>query len=296
MPVSKTPPPSAELGKPIFRRDGECFVPTELARGPWYPGTQHGSAMLGLLAHAIESHPAPYPAQVTRFTADLLRAAPMAPITTPTRIIKTGNSMEVVEATLEADGEVFARASAMRFRIAEIDTRDDTPRYGSGHFELPDAHPAMARSLDTEGEEAFHFAVEFRPALGVEEPVVWLRMKAPLVDDEPLTPFIRTALSSDWTYSVPFMHKIFSGGADVDPARSFSSINPDTSINLHRPMRGEWLCLDAHIHYGNQGAGTAMAYLQDQDGPIGHTSQCILVRPPHKLPDRMANSDAEERS
>ena len=40
--------------RPVFRRDGELLVPTPLATGPWYAGSQHGSAMLGLLARAVD--------------------------------------------------------------------------------------------------------------------------------------------------------------------------------------------------------------------------------------------------
>jgi hypothetical protein len=38
----------------IFLRDGERFVPTDLARGPWTPQAQHGGAPAALLAYAIE--------------------------------------------------------------------------------------------------------------------------------------------------------------------------------------------------------------------------------------------------
>ncbi len=116
---------------------GTCSFPPSLARGPWYPGTQHGSAMLGLLAHAIEEAPAANPSQVTRLTVDLLRAAPMTPTRAPARVVKRGKSMDVIEATLEADGQVFAKASAMRFRVNPIDTSFDRPRYASGPFRCP---------------------------------------------------------------------------------------------------------------------------------------------------------------
>jgi hypothetical protein len=284
----------------VFELDGEQLVPSALARGPWYPGTQHGSAMLGLLARAIERHPSSRSAQVVRFTADMMRAAPMAPVTTATRVVRTGRSMEILEARLEADGETFARASAVRFRIEGIDVANQTPRYGTGRFALPAiGELPRAPELPTGGAVAFHHALEFRPALGSEAPAVWFRVKCPLVAGETLSPFVRVALTADWTYSVPFMHQIFAhGGAEDPPDRRFSTINPDTSINLHRPMQGQWLCLDSHIHYDDLGAGSAMAYLQDEQGPIGHASQCILIRGADKRPSleeqgASENTDAE---
>ncbi|MCZ7576472.1 MAG: hypothetical protein M5U18_05260 [Dehalococcoidia bacterium] len=38
----------------IFIREGDTFVPTELARSPWGPQLLHGGPPAGLLARAIE--------------------------------------------------------------------------------------------------------------------------------------------------------------------------------------------------------------------------------------------------
>jgi hypothetical protein len=132
------------------------------------------------------------------------------------------------------------------------------------------------------GDEAFHHALDMRPPRGVETPSMWFRMTCPLVAGEPLSPFVCTAIMADWTYSVPHMHRMMSSGGLLD--RSFSAINPDTSINLHRPMRGEWLRLDGQAHYGSEGAGTALAFLSDATGPIGHASQAVLIRTVDKRP------------
>ena len=274
----------------IFGLDGDRLVPQPLATGPWYEGTMHGSAMLGLLGRAIELHPSDGDVQITRFTVDMMRAAPMAPLTTPTFSHHVGRSAEVVEARIEADGQVFARASALRLRKQAIDTGGEPAHYGSG-LEIPPPNPDAKGSFLPETPEpappAFHQAVDFQPAPGVERPAVWFRMRLPLVDGETLTPFVRTAITSDWTYSVSFIAKTFRSGG-LPPDRSFSAINPDTSVNLHRPLRGEWVCLDAQIHYGPMGAGTALAFVHDEDGPIGHCSQAILLRGADKLAQSVA--------
>ena len=86
----------------VFEPDGDAFVPTELARGPWYPDTQHGSPMLALLARAVERVPAERPSQVTRLTVDLMRAAPMSRVRTEARLVRSGSSVDVIEAELLA--------------------------------------------------------------------------------------------------------------------------------------------------------------------------------------------------
>lgn len=277
----------------IFGLDGDLVVPQPLATGPWYEGTMHGSAMLALLARAIERHPSDGEMQVTRFTADMMRAAPMAPVTTPTLAHHAGRSAEVIEARIESRGRVYARASALRLRRAAIDTGGVKARYGSG-LPIPPPTPGLERSFLAEIPEpqppAFHQAVEFQPVEGTDRPAVWFRMRLPLVEGETLSPFVRAAVTSDWTYSASFIAETFRSGG-MPPDRSFSSINPDTTINLHRPLRGEWLCLDGQIHYGPLGAGTALAFMHDEDGPIGHASQSILLRGPEKL----ANSAARRR-
>jgi hypothetical protein len=281
-PTARSIPSHAD--RAVFHLEGDMLVPSGLARGPWYPGTQHGSAMLGALARAIDIHPSDHPVQVARFTADMMRAAPMEPVRTRTQVIRQGRSMDVIDATLETGGEVFARASAMRFRLDAIDvTGSDAPRYGGGALRLPPKEARIPTAAEFSDVEAFHLALDMQPALDSDSPAIWFRLLCPLVAGEPLTPLVRCALIADWTYSVPYMTKVFAEGPS-QTMQHFSTINPDTSVNLHRAPEGEWIGLDSHIHYGGEGAGTAMAFLHDEKGPIGHSSQCILIRSADKRP------------
>ncbi|MGH0034854.1 MAG: thioesterase family protein [Myxococcota bacterium] len=297
-------PPSDSAGRPlaaasIFEREedgdggGERFHPTALATGPWYAGTQHGSPMLGLLARAVERHGSDRPRQVVRLTVDLMRAAPLAPVRCVVHTQRPGKSVEIVEASLrsgEGGGDVeYARARAMRFRTGAIDV-------GGGDavaVEAPPERPAAAslRRWFGEGEDrtvlrpdAFHHALEMRPVAAFETPTVWFRLKVPLVAGEEVTPLERVAVVSDFTYSVPFMRQIASNPRQLRD-RGFVAINPDTSLNLHRPAEGEWVCLDARTSYGDLGAGTAHARLYDDRGPFGHSSQSILVRGTESRPE-----------
>lgn len=276
---------AADVPPFIFARDGERWIPQPLATGPWYAGTMHGSAMLGLLARAVEgAASARGEFQVTRFTVDMMRAAPMQPLETPTLVHHAGRTSEFVEARIEADGRVFARASALRLRIESIETGDEPSQYGTG-CPMPPPDPDRSGSFIPETDEptppAFHQAVDFQPVKGAERPTAWFRMKRPLVEGEALTPFVRTAVVCDWTYSLSFVARAFKTGG-IPTERSFSAINPDTSINLHRPARGEWIGLDGQIHFGGDGAGTALAFVHDTEGPIGHSSQSILIRDAEK--------------
>jgi hypothetical protein len=278
----------------IFVRDGDRWLPQPLATGPWYAGSLHGSAMLGLLARAIEGMPGGEDFQVTRFTVDMMRAAPMEPLETPTTVQHAGRTSQFVEARIEAGGKLFARATALRLRMNDIDTSSEPSHYGTGATMPPpdeNVHGSFFPEPDEPMPPAFHQAFDFQLARGVERPAIWFRMRLPFVEGETLSPFVRTALVSDWTYSVPFIAKTFKSGG-IPAERAFSAINPDTSLNLHRPARGDWVGLDGLIHYGDIGSGSALAFVHDVDGPVGHSSQSILLRGA----DKMANSLAAQRA
>ena len=273
-------------GRSIFEAQDDLLVPSGLARGPWYPGTQHGSTMLGLLARAVERYPSDRPMQVTRLTVDFSRAAPLAPVATPTRLIHAGKSVQVIEARIEAGGETYARATGLRFRLEDIDLTGASPRYGMGPrhpLPTPEESPRLPGLSESE-VEAFHLALELRPTVAVETPAMWFRQRCPFVAGEETSPVVRAAVIADWTYSIPFMQELLVDPESAHRERDFTTINPDTSLNLHRPMIGEWLCMDSHVHYADCGAGSAVALLHDETGPVGHTSQSILIRGPDKRP------------
>lgn len=267
----------------VFRREGDDWVPNGLAAGPWYPGTQHGSAMLGILAHALDSHESASPMQVARMTVDMMRAAPMQPVQTRVRTTRAGRSVEFLEVTLESEGEIYARANAMRFVVNPVPVPEEY-RGEARDLRLPEPSGFGPPGMDEEEDyEAFHQALEIRPVPGFELPVLWLRLRVPLVEGETPSPFVRTAVAADFTYSLPNMRR-----ATMDPDsignQPFASINPDTALNLHRPMTGEWVALYCHVHYAEHGAGSALAQLYDEQGVIGHASQSLLVRPIDRQP------------
>ena len=73
----------------------------------------------------------------------------------------------------------------------------------------------------------------------------------------------------------------------------FVAINPDTTVNLHRPMRGEWLCIDTQTRLDRGGTATASARLYDREGAIGFASQSLLVRGPEAAPETWRASRAK---
>lgn len=260
---------------PVFQQVGNQILPSHLAKGPWYPGTQHGSAMLLLAAMAVEQVPSAVPRQVTRLTVDMLSAAPLAPIDLVTHLRRSGRNLEALDISICSEGQEYVRASALRYGIADVPVADRLKCDGNTPvLPQPPRQPFFAQMQDQEG---FHNAIEIRIDLKAQPAVMWFRLKHPVLPGQPITPLQRVALASDWTYSVPsFSHHILTGEAfDAQP---FYGINPDTTINLHRPAAGEWVGIQTHASYSDLGAGTVMGQLFDETGAIGFCTQSILVR------------------
>ncbi len=253
------------------------FEPSGLARGPWYPNTQHGGAVGALLARSLERHPSPSPMQVTRISVDLLQAAPMARVTVRVDPLRKGKNVEFLEAQLCADGALMARATALRMAVGQVELPENPEDLAPKPLRtVADPLPNFSWS-DGQGNDALHHAIELRPVAEFEEPSAWIRVRLPLVSGDPPSALERIALAADFTYSLPLLRRMHHDSETLRQ-RGFMAINPETTIHLHRPLRGEWLFLESDVGYDERGAGTASARLSDRHGVLGRASQSLLVR------------------
>ena len=151
--------------EPVFRREGDAFVPTIHSRGPWDPGAQHGGAPAALLAEAVRE-PGMH---VARLTYDFVGPVPVGvPLRVETRLVRPGGRLQLVEADLvAADGAPVVRLRAMRLRRGEV----------AGPARRPDAEAIPGRRagpaepsdfpLEPPDAEGFHrTAMEIRFAAG----------------------------------------------------------------------------------------------------------------------------------
>src|SRR5690349_5883934 len=100
-------------------RDGH-FVATELARGPWDPGAQHGGAPAALLMRALEALPAGEDLLIVRVTYELLRPVPLGPLVVDSEVVRPGRRVQLLEATLRSpDGIELVRARALQVMPAQ---------------------------------------------------------------------------------------------------------------------------------------------------------------------------------
>ena len=105
----------------VFTRDGEAFVPSIHARGPWDAGSLHGGAPAALLARAIEALETPAPMRCVRLSVEFPRAVPLEPVLVSARLTRPGRKLALAEARLTTlDGTEVLRATATLLRRGDV--------------------------------------------------------------------------------------------------------------------------------------------------------------------------------
>lgn len=259
----------------IFRADGERFVPTEQARGPWDPRALHGGAPAALITRAFEQHEPVEGLRIARLGFELLRPVPLAPLSVEVSTVRPGRRVQELAAELRAGPDLICRASALR--VAEIaegvpETSEDA--LASGPLPPPEQAEAVRFALNPDADEA-SFASSAMEMRFLDDPRrlgpgrVWMRLRHPLLDERQASPLARLAATADFG----------NGISAALPFDRFLFINADLHVHLHRPPRGEWIGLDARTLLRRGGAGLAESVLHDLDGPVGRAFQTLVVQP-----------------
>jgi hypothetical protein len=248
---------------------GGRYLSTELTRGPWDPGSQHGGPPAALLGRAIQRCQARDDFQVARITVEILRPVPIAPLTVAARLARPGRSVDLVEATMQAGDVEVMRARAWRIRTARLDLPVEA---------APSPPPGVDEGrkvpfFDTGQDVGYHTAMETRFVHGAFREagpaLVWMRMRVPLVAGEEPSPLTRVLVAADSGNGV---------SGELDPRR-YLFVNTDLTVHLHRLPAGRWVCLDATTRVEPHGVGMADARLWDEEGPLGRSLQSLYVAP-----------------
>jgi Thioesterase-like superfamily len=235
--------------------------------GPWSPLTQHLGPPSALLVRAMEALPAAAPMMIARVTVEILGPVPVAEVSVTAEVDRPGRSVELLTASLSADGKVAARARA--WRIVRSDSRAVAVDV-EGPLAPPSTGSVMTRP---EGWGAGYLDVmEWRAlsgALGAPGPAtVWGRQGVPLVGGEEPSGLQRLLVVADSGNGV---------SNRVDP-RKWLFINAELTVHVYREPVGEWIGLDAATAIGPDGVGSAFSVLHDVSGAVGRGAQALLIR------------------
>ena len=263
----------------VFIAEGELFVPTEHARGPWDPRALHGGAPAALLTSAFERMEPGSELQIARLGFEFLRPIPMAPLSMSIRIVRAGRRVQELAGELRAGEELVCRAGALRVQAvpADLATTGGPEQAASADTSTPLPPPESGRPLRfaLDGSEEASFGATAMEMRWLTEPRTlgpgraWMRLGHPLLPGEPLTPLMRLAATADFGNGV---------GASL-PFDRFLFINADLTIHLHRPPLGEWIGLDARTLLYPGGTGIAESVVHDTGGSVGRAFQTLVVQP-----------------
>jgi hypothetical protein len=264
---------TVEKDAALFVPDGDRYVPTYYCQGPWDPGAQFGGSPAALLATLVDTTPSLVPMQIARLTTDLMRPAPLTPLTSAVHIVREGKKIQIIVASLFADGVEVSRATALRVRRAPVEM-DSLP---DGLF----ANPLPTRPKPVE-EDPFsatppgcRLAVEylFEGTGGYYGHPGWMRLRIDVIAGQRPLPVARLAYIADTA-----------SGVGHERSVPVSWINADVALNIVREPVGEWLSLDGRSWIGHTGTGQVQATMSDTEGVVSTVSMVRLVDPPGAPP------------
>jgi hypothetical protein len=259
----------------IFTERGGCFVPSELARGPWDQNTLHGGAAAALIVDQLERlHPASG-LRTGRLSFQFLRPIPSAPLTLTTAVTRPGRRVEELTAELRAGDQLVCRAKALRVQPVSAELPQPADRTQDGvHPESmppPQSRETVRFALDDPEKPSFATAMEMRwltePfALGPGR--VWMRLRHPLLPERSADPLSLLAAVAD-----------FGNGVSSElPFRRYLFINADLTIHLQRVPAGEWAGIDARTLLNRDDPALAESVVHDGGGPVGRAFQTLVVQ------------------
>jgi hypothetical protein len=267
----RTDPVAQTVGS-AYRSLGEgAFESTELTRGPWDAGHQHAGPPIALAARALTALAGGLGmTHVARLTANLLRPIPIGRLDVETATDYAGRNVAHLSARLINQGRELVRLTALAQREADGQLPVGSPArlpppctpHASGAVEFPH------RTAD----DGYHRLMELRTAKGrlCHGPcAIWFRLRYPLVEGDEPGGLERVAVAADSGNGI-------SAVLDFD---RYSFVNADLTINLLRPARGEWICIEAESHIGPSSGGLTITRIYDETELIGASTQSLVVRP-----------------
>ncbi|TYL56057.1 thioesterase family protein [Nocardioides sp. BGMRC 2183] len=220
----------------------------------------HGVAVSGLLARTLEHAVVDagrgdlIPA---RYQVDLFRPAKMVPTTASATVVREGPRLMLVDAVVQQDGTVVARASGTFLRSS------DTPG-GTVWGATDRATPPAATAVPPVGEHHVPYfssdrawSQKFGEHQNAGRHATW-QTAVPIVIGEEMTPFQSVASAADATSMVTNW-----GSAGIE------YINTDINLTLVRRPDGTTIGIRANDHVAVDGIAVGTAEVFDRSGTLG---------------------------
>lgn len=255
------------LPSPIFQRlEADLWEATAHARGP-FTGV-HGGSVAALLSTAMEEAAPGY--QPLAFRSEFLRPTPLGqPLRLRVATLQTGRRIAVLDATLEAEGRVTARASLTLAMAVEL------PNLTRDHDPAPHAVPARPEELPTRPAPAAHGAPWIMDVMDrriAPDGAFWFRWGVPLLAGEEASAHALALGPADFAHGLARP-----GFPGASPVAGFP--NCDMAVHVDRQPRGEWLGVLPYTRWRRNGLGIGGGTLLDCDGAFGQVAMGVVLLP-----------------
>ncbi len=258
----------------IFNRNGDFFVPTEYAGGPWTSELQHGSPPAALLCYEVEKYRDSANMHLARLTIDLFRAIPMKPLKLRSQVLREGKRIKVIEAFLsDENGVDVGRALGLFFAKTELEAVPE--RFTNPPLNIPfpgEFEPKpFIKQRDNQVISGLNGIIDIQRVdegrMGSGSGICWTRLPIDVISGVETTPNLRAAIASDYGNGIGQVH--------IDRYTGF--INADINLYLHREPAGEWICVKAKGIAEETGIGMVESTLFDLHGAFGKVMQTTMV-------------------
>lgn len=257
----------------LYQREGNLFIPQQAAGSPWHPGLLHGGSVSGLLGFVVQEWVDTLPEFfVNRLTIDLLRPVPSAPLKVETGLLRDGKRLKILVLEIMAGETLVCRAQALAQQLKQVELPDYAPRPASpptGPEGLPDT--TVQEKIEAKGLDlptGLHSHVKLREVTPWHErgsSTSWVRVPVQVVESDPLTPFTRVALMSDFG----------NGAGQLNLGNNVGSINADITLGLFRYPQSDWICFESEAQMQPTGLGVVRTNLYDTEGAVGFVLQTV---------------------
>jgi hypothetical protein len=247
-----------------FLPDGDGYLPTEWAVGPWSADLLQGSAYGALMVRALERHGPPPGMILGRLAYDLWRPVTRERLTTAVTVLREGRKACTLEASLIQSGRPAARCTALYLKADPASTPP------AGPPSAPPAGPEAGRPVPphVKAWSPFFTGVDTRVVEGdlltPGPATTWFNLERPLVAGEENSPLVHAVSAAD----------LAGGISAIVDLRAWSFVNADLTLVFWRVPRAPWIRLAAETVAGDQGTGVARGLLSDSAGPF---ASCALT-------------------
>ncbi|WP_035280741.1 thioesterase family protein [Brevibacterium album] len=265
---------SPTIPEPFYRQEDEHrFASLPATTGVWSPEHQHAGPPAALLVRAMEQHGGGEGVRLTDVRSDILGPIPVRPLDIEVRTLRGGRSMELLEASANADGRTVMTARAWRIRRAPEDYPELVGWRTGTAPAVPEAVAGARTAVFTGGHDSgYQRSVEWRFVTGGPgsraPAVAWGRQHNQLVEGEEPSPWQRALVLADSAGGISLA---------VDPA-THRFINCDLHVALDRDPHGEWLRMSAQSLATPGHGGIVHNALADVHGELGYGLQAMVAQ------------------